>query len=123
MRGRDRLGLGIVVTAGALLILYRFYVLEPRAWGAACAAASPPLGCLPRAGLIWLQGHYLIGAGSLVLGLVGFAWGGGFGAQLGAVLLGVAGIENYNATWGAAGLALGAWAWLRRTRWPVNRTA
>jgi hypothetical protein len=80
-------------------------------------AAAPPLACAPRAGLIWLQHYYLLGAVSLGLGLWGLAWRGGFGAQLGAVLVGIAALENYNATWGAIGLALGAWAWLRREGW------
>ncbi len=117
MRRRDVIGLTAVVVTAAMLILYRAYFLEPRAWGAACAAAEAPLACLPRAGLIWLQGRYALGGAALLLGLTGFAWGGGFPAQLGAVLVGVAAIENYNATWGAVGLALGAWGWLRRVSW------
>jgi len=114
---RDWWGLGTVVSVAAALVLYRFYFIEPREWGAACVSASPPLVCLPRAGVIWLQRYYLWGGVSLALGLWGFAWGGAFAAQLGAVLFGVAGIENYNATWGAIGLALGAWGWLRRDGW------
>ncbi len=117
MRRRDIVGLGVVAVAVALLILYRLYFLEPRGWGAACAAAAPPLACLPRAGLIWLQGQYALGAAALALGVLGLAWGGGFAAQMGAVLAGCAAIENYNATWGAVGLALGAWGWLRRAGW------
>ena len=117
MRRRDWWGLATVAAVTALLILYRLYFLEPREWGAACAAAAPPLACVPRAALIWLQGQYLLGAAALALGLAGFACGGAFAAQLGAVLAGVAAIENYNATWGAIGLALGAWGWLRRTGW------
>ena len=121
MRRRDYWGLGVVLAVTAALIVYRFYFIEPREWGAACVAASPPLACVPRAGLIWLQRYYLWGGISLVLGLVGFAWGGGFTAQLGAVLVGVAAIENYNATWGAIGLALGSWGWLRRQGWHGRR--
>ncbi len=117
MRRRDYWGLAVVAIATALLILYRAYYLEPRSWGAACAAAAPPFACMPRAALVWLQGRYLLGGAALALGLAGFAWGGAFAAQLGAVLMGVAAIENYNATWGAIGLALGAWGWLRRTGW------
>ncbi len=114
MRRRDWVGLAATAAVTALSILYRAYFLEPRAWGAACAAAAPPLACLPRAGLIWLQGQYALGGAALALGLAGFAWGGGFAAQLGAVLAGILAIENYNATWGAIGFALGAWGWLRR---------
>ena len=117
MRRRDWSGLAVVAAVTALAILYRAYFLEPRAWGAACAAAHAPLACLPRAGLIWLQGKYALGGAALVLGLVGLAWRGGFPAQLGAVLAGILAIENYNATWGAVGLALGAWGWLRRVSW------
>jgi hypothetical protein len=62
----------------------------------------------------------LLGSVPLALGLWGFAWRGAFAAQLGAVILGIAGIENYNATWGAVGLALGAWGWLRREGWPTS---
>ncbi len=123
MRRRDYVGLGSAAVATAALILYRLYFIEPRAWGAACRSAAPPLACLPRDGLIWLQGHYLLGGASLVLGLWGFAWGGAFAAQLAAVLLGITAIENYNATWGAIGLALGAWGWLRRESWTARRPA
>jgi len=117
MRKRDTIGLAVVVAVTAAFILYRFYFIEPREWGAACVAASPPLACLPRAGLIWLQRYYLWGILSFACGLWGFAWGGAFPAQLAAILLGVGAIENYNATYGAIGLALGAWGWLRREGW------
>ena len=122
MRRKDYFGLTAVVAVTAALILYRYYFIEPREWGAACAAASRPLACLPRAGLIWMQGKYLWGTLSLALGLWGFAWGGAFPAQLAAILMGVAAIENYNATYGAIGLALGAWGWLRREGWRVRPT-
>ncbi len=114
MRRRDYIGFGVVVAATAALIAYRYAFIEPRAWGAICAAAHPPLACLPRAGLIWLQRYYLWGGIALALGLWAFAWGAPFAIQVAAVVIGIAGIENYNATWGAIGAALGAWAWLRR---------
>ncbi len=117
MRRRDAWGLVTVIAATAGLIIYRAYFIEPREWGAECVATAPPVACMPRAALIWLQRYYLWGTGSLVLGVFGFAWGGGFAAQLAAIILGVAAIENYNATWGAIGLALGAWGWLRRECW------
>ena len=116
MRRRDMFGLLAVAAAIAGMIGYRAYFIEPREWGAVCAAAAAPLACLPRSGLIWLQGRYLWGAASLVLGLWGFAWGGGFAAQLAAVVVGVVAIENYNATWGAVGLALGMWGWMHGAR-------
>jgi hypothetical protein len=117
MRRRDIWGLAIVALATAALILYRHYFIEPREWGAICAAAAPPPACLPRAGLIWLQRFYLWGSLALALGLWGFAWRGRFPAQLGAVVIGIAAIENYNASWGAVGAALGVWAWIRREGW------
>jgi hypothetical protein len=84
-------------------------------------SAAPPLACLPRGALIWLQRTYLWGTLSLMFGVWGFAWRGGFPVQLLAVLFGIAAIENYNATWGAVGLALGIWAWTRRDGWyPVK---
>ena len=122
MRRRDIYGLGAAVLATAGLIAYRQVYLEPRQWGALCVSAAPPLACVPRDGLIWLQHYYLLGIVSLALGLWGFAWRGRFAAQLGAVLFGIAALENYNATWGAVGAALGAWAWLRREGW-AQRTS
>jgi hypothetical protein len=117
MRQRDVWGLAVVAAAVAGFVAYRQVYLEPRAWGALCAAAAPPAACMPRAGLIWLQHYYLLGAGSLLAGLLGFAYWGRFPAQLAAVGLGVAAIENYNATWGAIGAALGVWGWVRREGW------
>jgi hypothetical protein len=29
------------------------------------------------------------------------------------MIVGIASVQNYNATWGMLGAALGAWAWLR----------
>jgi hypothetical protein len=114
LRRRDWVGLGLVALATAGLIAYRAVFIEPREWGAICAAAQPTLACMPRAGLIWLQRYYLWGAISLLLGIWAFAWRAPFAVQVAAVVIGIAAIENYNATWGAAGAALGAWAWLRR---------
>jgi hypothetical protein len=122
MRRRDWVGLLLVVAALAGFVAFRAAYIEPREWGALCVAAAPPLACLPRGGLIWMQRFYLWGSLSLALGLWGFAWRGGFAAQLAAVVLGIAAIENYNATWGAIGLALGVWAWLRRDGWTAIKT-
>ncbi len=122
MGKRDVAGFLVAAVALAGLVAFRYAYIEPRAWGALCVSASPPFACLPRGGLIWMQRYYLWGSLSLAFGLWGFAWFGGFAAQLAAVVLGIAAIENYNATWGAIGLALGAWAWLRREGWSV-RTA
>lgn len=110
---RDAAGLAAVAAALAALLLYRAWGVEPREWGAVCAAAAPPLACAPRAVLLWLQHWQLWGAGALALGLWAFM-GGPFAAAAAAVALGGAAVVNYNATWGMIGAALGAWAWLRR---------
>ena len=120
MGKRDLMGLLLVAGALAGFVAFRYFYIEPRIWGALCVSAAPPLACLPRSGLIWMQHYYLWGSLSLACGLWGFAWRGGFALQLAAVILGIAAIENYNATWGAIGLALGAWAWLRRDGWAVS---
>jgi hypothetical protein len=120
MHKRDWLGLAAASCALAGFLAFRAVYLEPRAWGALCVSAAPPFACLPRGGLIWMQHFYLWGSLSLAFGLWGFAWRGGYAAQLAAVVLGIAAIENYNATWGAVGLSLGAWAWLRRDGWAAR---
>ena len=117
MTKRDYWGLGIVVLATAALILYRYVYIEPRYWGAACASAAAPAACVPRGWLLFLQRYYLWGGLALGLGLWSFVGRGGFVSQVVAVVVGVAGIENYNATWAAAGAALAAWCWLRRENW------
>ncbi len=89
---------------------------------ASAPPAAPPLACVPRGGLIWLQGISTCWASyRWPCGLWGFAWRGGYPAQLCAILFGIAAIENYNATWGAIGAALGAWAWVRREGWSPSR--
>ena len=115
MRRTDWLGLAVVAVSLGGLILYRQVYVEPREWVGVCAAAAPPLACLPRAALVWLQHFYLWGTGALLLGLWAFL-GGPFAAAVAAVALGAAAVANYNATWGMLGLALGAWGWIRRER-------
>jgi hypothetical protein len=122
MRRSDWIGGAVVAIALAALMAYRAEFIEPRAWGAACAAAAPPLACLPRAGLLWLQQYGLWGLGGLALGLWAFL-GGPFAAAVGAVALGAAGVVNYNASFGLLGAALGAWAWLRSDRAHRGATA
>ena len=115
MTQRDWTGLGVVILATLGLLLYRSTYIEPRAWGAACAVAAPPLACAPRAALLWLQREYLWGGIALALGLWSFGWRAPFAARVAAVAIGVAGVINYNATWGMIGAALGLWSWIGRT--------
>ena len=110
---QDWLGIGIVIVATAALIIYRAYYIEPRAWGTICAAAGAPLACAPRAALFWLQTKYLWGGIALALGLWAFLARGSFAVAVAAVVMGFAAVENYNATWGMVGAALGVWGWLR----------
>jgi len=114
MRRRDYAGLAVVAVWVAALLAYRHFAIEPREWGAICAAVPAPLACAPRAALLWLQFWQLWGAAALALGLAAFV-GAGFWEAVGAVALGAAAVVNYNATWGMLGLALGAWAWITRS--------
>ncbi len=111
MRRRDWVGLTVVALWLAALLAYRAHYIEPRDWGAACVAADPPLACLPRQALLWAQHWGLWGLTALGLGLAAFA---GAPVAIAAVAAGIAGVVNYNATWGMLGAALGAWAWIRR---------
>jgi hypothetical protein len=111
MRGRDWAGLAVAALWLAGLLAYRAYYVEPRVWGAVCAATPAPWACLPRQALLWAQYWGLWGLAALGLGLAAF-----LGAPVApvAVAAGIAGVVNYNATWGMLGAALGAWAWIRR---------
>lgn len=120
MTRRDVAALAAVAGSLAALLLYRAWGVEPRPWGALCAAAAPPLACLPRGALLWLQRWYLWGGAALLLGLAAFLrapWP----VPAAAVALGAAAVANYNATWGMLGLALGAWSWIRRDQRPACR--
>ena len=116
LRRRDWVALLSVVAVGGGMAAYRAWFIEPRAWGALCAASAPPLACLPRAGLLWIQREYLFGAVALVLGTWAFLGRGPLVVAIAALAIGIAGVENYNATWGMLGAALGAWTWLCDTR-------
>ncbi len=93
------------------LVAFRKLAVEPREWGAVCAAPAVPLACWPRFALLWAQNYYLWGAAALGLGLWAFRGAPPWVAPV-AVGLGAAAVINYNATWGMLGAALGAWAWL-----------
>jgi hypothetical protein len=111
MTRKDVLGCMTVMVVLAGLLSYRAAFIEPRAWGATCAAVAAPFACLVRTGLLWLQYQGLWGLGALALGLWAFL-GGPFAIGVAAVALGAAAVVNYNATYGMLGAALGAWAWL-----------
>lgn len=112
-------GLVIVAVFLAGLFAYRHIFIEPREWGALCAAAAPPGMCLPRAGLLWLQHYYLWGALALALGLWAFI-GAPFAVSVTGVAIGAAAVVNFNATWGMLGLALATWAWIRPASTPAT---
>jgi hypothetical protein len=97
----------------AAIVLYRHLYIEPRSWVDACAAAAPPFACVPRAALLWAQHWGLWGLAALALGAAAF-----FGAPVAtlAMVAGIAGVVNYNATWGMLGMTLGAWAWISPAR-------
>lgn len=107
---RTAIAVAIVIVWIALLLLYRWLYVEPRAWGAICAGAQQPLACAPRTALLWLQHYYRWGTGALVLGVWAFL-GAPLAVRAGAVGIGVAAVINYNATWGMLGAALGVWSW------------
>lgn len=114
---RDWLALAVVTAWIAGMIAYRSIYIEPRAWGAICAASQgAPLACMPRAGLLWLQREYLWGVVSLALGFWAYLFRGPFWCAVAAILVGVGGVENYNATWAMVGLALGVWVWVEGMR-------
>lgn len=113
-RRQDAYALAAVIAAAAAICAYRAAYIEPRAWGAACAAAShaQPLACTPRAWLLLLQRYYLLGIAALVLGAWGFFRPRALLVQTLACATGVAAMANYNASYGAAGIGLALLGWV-----------
>ena len=109
---RQVIGVASVLASLAALLAFRAGFVDAREWGAICAAAAPPLPCVPRDGLLWLQYWSLWGFAALALGLAALLtrW---FPAAVAAVALGAMAVANYNATWGVLGAALGVWAWIQ----------
>jgi len=105
--------LAVVVFVAAILAFRAAYI-EPRIWGAACVAAQKPtIVCIPRAGLLWGQRFDIWGGGALGLGAIAFfTRAGGLPTAAAAIALGIAAIANYNASFGAIGVALGVLAWV-----------
>lgn len=118
MQRRDWLGILMVAASLLALLAYRDMFIEPRAWGAACAASPAPTACVPRAALLWLQHFYLWGAAALALGLWAFI-GAPFAIAVAGVTMGAAAVVNFNASWGMWGLAFAAWAWIRFSAGPA----
>ncbi len=115
MARRDWVAAALLAGWLGALLAYRHVYVEPREWGAICAAVAPPWACLPRAGLIWMQHYGLWGGLALALGLAAFI---GVPVAAWAMAAGIAGVVNYNATFGLLGAAIGFWAWLS----PVSLT-
>ena len=116
---RDYAGLAIVAACAAAIFAYRALYIEPRVWGGLCAGAAPPLSCIPRTSVLWLQREYLWGGFALALGLGAFLKRGQLTLCVAAVSVGIVAIANFNATWGMVGAALGLWAWLREHKQAV----
>ena len=108
---RHLIGLACVAASVAGLLAYRAWFVEPRAWAALCAASAPAVACVPRGWLLWLQHYGLWGGAALVMGLWALR-GAPFAVAVAVVAFGVAGVVNYNASFGMLGLSLGSWAWL-----------
>lgn len=119
MARRHVIGIVAVAISLAALLTYRHAFIEPREWGALCAAAAPPVACMPRTALLWLQHFYLWGTLALALGIWAFI-GAPFAISVAGVAMGAAAVVNYNATWGMLGLALAGWAWIRPASVPAT---
>ena len=112
MRRRDLAGLAAVLLTGAGLHAFRQIWFEPRAVGLACLHGTAPRGlCAARDLLGQLTYRQVFGDAALVLGIAAMA-GAPFAVAVAAVCLGVAGLIDYNVSWGMLGVGLGAWAWI-----------
>ena len=109
MKRKTAARLIVVGVCWTALLAFRAVYVEPRAAAAACLAAAS-LPCTLRTALLWLQYQELWGAAALALGLLAFFTR--LPLAVAAVVAGIAAIVNFNASWGMAGAALGAWAWL-----------
>ena len=112
MTRRDGAGLAAVLATAAGLELYRRVWFEPRAIGLAClhGTASPAL-CASRSALGWLTHYQIMGTAALLLGVLAIR-GAPFALTVAAVCAGIAGLIDYNVSWGMLGAALGGWAWM-----------
>jgi hypothetical protein len=101
------------------MALYRAQVIDSAAWGAACEGAAPPLGCLPRQALLWLEYRDGLGVAALVLGVAALLLRSLWLSVAGVVAGGVA-VVNYNIAWGMVGAAVAGLAWLAPDPLPGN---
>ena len=110
---RDWIGVAVVAAWLVAVLAFRAGVIEPREWAVACGGVHPPLGCAPRAGLLWMQHWGLWGLPAVALGLWSLR-GAPFAIAVAAVAWGASGLANYNTDWGMLGVALGGWVWVTR---------
>ena len=122
MTRRDGAGLAVVLIVALELQLFRIVWFEPRAIGLRCLhGAAMPLVCTARSGLGWLTHYQVFGGTALVLGVLAIR-GAPFVVTVAAVCAGIAGVIDYNISWGMLGAALGGWAWLRQDAAPSLAT-
>lgn len=95
----------------AALLALRHWLIEPRAWAAACALPGAPLACAPRTAMLWMQETGGWGLAALAFGLASFPLPA---LPPLAIAAGLAGAVNYDASFAVLGAALGLWAWLSR---------
>lgn len=107
----DWAGIWAVSVIGFGMFAFRQLAIVPRATVGLCAATPAPPICVPRAAVLWLQYHQLFGWAALILGLAGFFLGRRWAGILG-LGVGIAAVENYNATTGMIGAAFGLITWL-----------
>jgi hypothetical protein len=106
----DWYGLTVIAIIGVGFWLFRFQAIQPFWTVGACAGASRPGFCLPRAAVLWLQYQQAFGWAAFILGVAAFALGRRPLAVL-AIAIGIAAVVNFNATTGILGAALGVFAW------------
>lgn len=96
---------GVALAAGFLL---RRYAVEPEAVARACEAASAPLWCPLRQGLVFAMQFDLIGSAGIAAGMLAFLRrDSGAALPLTALVLGGLGLTLQNPLTGAAALLAG----------------
>lgn len=108
MRRRDLYALAGLALWLAALVAFRWAIVEPRDWAAACEAGGP-WPCALRGLVLWGQQYGVWGGAALVLGLAAFL---GVRTVLLAIAVGLVGVVNYDVSFAMLGLVLAAWAWI-----------